>query len=133
MSGHPFHPIPNNPLGSTVGLPREIPGYTNINHIRDLIHLPGLHPEANITSIHFSRRKPKGFSNGHYLQFNPQAFKYNPTFKRRYFTLYVGGFFFFNGIFAMQQYRRGKWFFGERYTPPLFNDEYLARINRVKK
>jgi hypothetical protein len=133
MSNHPYNFVPNAPVGSKgLNLPLQIPGFTNINPIKELIHFPYLHPEADITAVHFNRRKPKGFSNGHYLQFNPQAFAHNRTFARRYFTFYLGGFFAFNGLFAMQQYRRGKWFFGERYVPPFFNDKYLERIGRPR-
>lgn len=133
MSNYPYHMVPNGPVGTKgLNLPLEIPGYTNINYIRNFMHLPGIHPEANITAMHLNRRKPKGFSNGHYLQFNPQAFVTNPVFRRRYFTFYLGGFLAFNAIFALQQYRKGKWFFGERYVPPFFNDKYLERIGRPR-
>lgn len=133
MSNHPYYPVPAAPIGNFgTKLPLQIPGYTNINVIKEMVHFPGLHPEADIHAVHFNRRKPKGFSNGHYLQFNPQTYTTNPSFARRYFALYIGGFFAFNGVFAMQQYRKGKWWFGERYVPPFFTDKYLERIGRPR-
>lgn len=105
----------------------------NLNFLRQMIYLPGLNPNVDIKYLGFFRRKPRGFSNGHYLQVNPQKFYGNPTIGRRIMTAYCGCFFVYFTIIAIQQNKRDRWWFRGPHTPQFFPDEYLKELGRYKE
>eukprot|EP00933_Yihiella_yeosuensis_P056897 TRINITY_DN56352_c0_g1_i1.p2 TRINITY_DN56352_c0_g1~~TRINITY_DN56352_c0_g1_i1.p2 ORF type:complete len:102 (+),score=4.46 TRINITY_DN56352_c0_g1_i1:22-327(+) len=71
------------------------------------VYFPGLPKDSVVTRIAFFRRKPKGFSNGHYLMTNPLS---APRMGRRLVGAYFGVYCFFWGVICHHQHKVGKWF-----------------------
>eukprot|EP00461_Guttulinopsis_vulgaris_P001087 UN01087 len=99
----------------------------NLNWVRNYMYMPFLPQDKNITFVGFYRRKPRGFSNGHYLQCNPAAFSRSATARRNYVAVYAGCFAVYGGLFAYAQYQKSKWWWFP-YTPQYFSQEDLKEM-----
>lgn len=68
----------------------------NLNWIRDSLYMPHLPKSHDITFLGLYRRKPRGFSNGHYLQVNPQKFTHSKLARNNFVAFYFGVCFIFS-------------------------------------